>query len=111
MDFRCRAFASHIKYWRTVFSQPLTGISVTHTLSHTLAADTALRLSPSLSADVLRAFADAAVQPGLPSDALVQVGHALSVLRERHGQQLQAFMGTLSEAQQQGMARLMHKQQ
>ena len=81
----------------------------THPYAPTHAADTALRLSPSLSADVLRAFADATVQPGLPSDALVHIGHALSVLRDRHGLQLEAFMGTLSEVQQQGMARVMYK--
>ena len=55
--------------WRPLICQP----TLPHAPPSPFAADTEARVMP-MAADVVRAFALAAVQPGLPPDVLCEVG-------------------------------------
>ncbi|KAG1680415.1 hypothetical protein FOA52_015506 [Chlamydomonas sp. UWO 241] len=72
--------------------------------------DTAPRVL-ALAPQVLSAFGAAAVQPGLPAEALMQVGRAVASLQAAYAQQLGAAVASLPAEQQQGLARLMAEAQ
>ena len=72
----------------------------------TTAPETSARVLP-LAAPIIHAFAAASVQPGLPSEALGEVGRAMVALQAQHKQQLEALVQSLPAEQQQGLARLM----
>ena len=59
-----------------------------------------------VATEAFGALAAATVQPGLPQDALREVGHAVVALRAQHGQQVEALVAGLPEGQRQGLARV-----
>ncbi len=69
-------------------------------------AETAQRML-SMAEHVVRAFAAASVQEGVPPAARLEIRHAMMVLHTQHTQQLQMLVSSLSEDQQQGLSRLM----
>jgi len=68
--------------------------------------ETAARVMP-MAAGMLHAFGAAAVQPGIPQDALRSIGGALAAMQAQYAEQLTAMVHALPEEQQQGLARLM----
>jgi hypothetical protein len=61
-----------------------------------------------MAAEVIQAFAAATVQPGVPDEALREIGQALVAIQAQYGAQLEALARTLPAEQQQGLLRVMN---
>ncbi len=59
------------------------------------------------AADIVRAFASASVQRGMPPEALNEVGAAMLGLRSRYSREMEPLLGCLQADEQRGVLELM----